>query len=85
VTIRFTQHALEKFEILKRHGITIFRELVEKTIRHPNHTDHSRQPLLIAQGSLNKILVLRVVYSQDNHEIKIITFYPGRRQQYEKE
>ena len=82
--IRFTRHALEKFEILQRHGIVVSKELVEETIRSPKYINHSRLPLLIAQGPLNRTLVLRVVYSAQGHGINVITFYPGRRQQYEE-
>ncbi len=82
--ILFTKHADEKFEILERHGILIAKDLVERIVRNPRAIDYSRKPLLIAQGSFNKRLVLRVVYSQAQDTIKIITFYPGRKEQYEK-
>lgn len=84
VQIQFTKHAQEKFQILQRHGINISPESVEKTVCHPTLVDYSRKPLLIAQGPLDKRLVLRVVYSQEARTIRIITFYPGRKEQYEK-
>jgi len=39
---------------------------------------------LIAQRKIDRDYVLRVVYKQEFGIIKVITFYPGRRKQYEK-
>ena len=50
----------------------------------PDLIDKSRLPLLIAQWKIDKTYVLRVVYKQEFGAIKVITFYPGRRKQYEK-
>lgn len=38
----------------------------------------------IAQGPLDESRVLRVVYEEKGDDIIIVTFYPGRRQRYEK-
>lgn len=83
--IRFTKHALEKFVILKRHGVTIPKSAVTDTITNPEVIDHSRSPLKIAQRSFDKSHVLRVVYKQRGDIKIVITFYPGRKTQYEKD
>ena len=82
--IIFTKHAEEKFEILKHHGVVISRQKVIKTVDDPELVDNSRLPLKIAQAGFDSRRVLRVVYKEENEDKIIITFYPGRRTQYEK-
>ncbi|KKW32868.1 MAG: hypothetical protein UY76_C0015G0009 [Candidatus Uhrbacteria bacterium GW2011_GWA2_52_8d] len=81
--LRFTRHAQEKFQVLKRHAVLISQEQVEQTVIRPTLIDRSRLPLLIAQGSLDPGHVLRVVYRVERQTKVIITFYPGRKKQYE--
>ncbi|MEK7574318.1 MAG: DUF4258 domain-containing protein [Patescibacteria group bacterium] len=83
--IIFTKHARNKFEILKRHKFLITEKQVLKTIEKSDLIDNSHLPLLIAQRKIDKVHVLRVVYKKEFGVIKIITFYPGRRKQYEKQ
>jgi len=83
--IVFTKHAKDKFEVLKRHKFLITEKQVLTTMRRPDLIDKSRSPLLIAQRKIDKRHVLRVVYKKENRIIKIITFYPGRKEQYEKQ
>jgi len=80
--IRFTKHAVEKFEVLSRHGVKISKRKVIETIESPDLVDHTRLPFLIAQSELNAKHVLRVVYKKKFSYIVIITFYPGRKSQY---
>ena len=55
-----------------------------RTISRPDVIDHSRAPLKIAQRGFDKTRVLRVVYRDERDMKVVITFYPGRRDQYEK-
>lgn len=82
--IIFTKHANEKFEILKKYSAFIARQKVIEILEHPEQRDYSRNPLIIAQGTLNQSHVVRIVYRIDQGKIVIITFYPGRKSQYEK-
>jgi len=82
--IAFTRHALNKFEILRRHGFFVSEKQVLEVVTNPDLIDYSRLPLLIAQGRIDKSHVLRVVYKEEGEMVKIITFYPGRSKQYEK-
>ncbi len=82
--IIFTKHARDKFEILKRHKFLVSEKQILKTIEKPDLIDYSRSPLLIAQGKFDREHVLRIVYKIENGNIKIITFYPGRKSQYEE-
>jgi len=81
--IRFTKHALEKFSVLRRHGVSVAKRKVIETVREPEYIDMSRSPLLIAQRRLTATHVLRVVYRKESGIIIVITFYPGRTSQYE--
>ena len=82
--IIFTKHALNKFALLKRHKVLVPKKVVLKAVTKPDLIDHSRSPLLIGQIQFDKNHVLRVVYKRENGNIKVITFYPGRKTQYEK-
>ncbi len=81
--IIFTKHANDKFSVLKRHKFSISQEQVMVAIREPDVIDKSRLPLLIAQRKIDRSHVLRVVYKKEGDVIKVITFYPGRKKQYE--
>ena len=82
--IRFTHHAERKFEILKRHGVSVSRKRVVDILQRPAHVDtRSRAPLCIAQGEFDKRRVLRIVYKIEDDMMVVITFYPGRKSQYD--
>lgn len=81
--IKFTQHAERKFVVLIRHGFRISRESVILTVLEPESVDTDRMPLLIAQRRIDTRHVLRVVYKVSGEDWVIVTFYPGRRSQYE--
>lgn len=83
--VRFTKHAEEKFEVLKRHGVSVSRKQVIDTVENPALVDTvSRSPLRIAQGDFDARRVLRVVYRVEYGTMMIITFYPGRKSEYER-
>lgn len=82
--IHFTKHAIEKFSILKERGFVVSRNDIVATVTRPDIIDRSRYPLLIAQAPFDKNRVLRVVYKEEYGVKIIITFYPGRKNQYEK-
>jgi len=85
VRIRFTKHANEKFAVLRRHKFSVAKKQVIKTLQDPDKLDVSRPPLLIAQRMLTATHVLRVVYKKERGTMIVITFYPGRKSQYEKD
>lgn len=82
--IVFTKHARDKFSLLKRHGFAVTKERVFQVVQEPDFIDRSRLPLLIAQKTIDDTHVLRVVYKQKFNVKMVITFYPGRRSQYDK-
>lgn len=83
--VRFTAHALRKFLVLKGHGVSVLKDQVVESVNKPDLIDRSRAPLLIAQSDFDRKRVLRVVYRIEGEVAVIITFYPGRKSQYEKE
>ncbi len=83
--IVFSEHALFKIELLRRHSIVIDRNFIENTIIYPDKTDHGYKGRLVAQKKLNNDHVLRVVYEEYTDHILVITLYPGRRERYEKD
>ncbi|MDP3935239.1 MAG: DUF4258 domain-containing protein [Candidatus Giovannonibacteria bacterium] len=82
--IHFTRHAIEKFEVLKRHGVLVTNDKVIEILNNPGFIDYSRLPLLIAQGELDARHVLRVVFKKEGGVIIVITFYPSRKDKYDK-
>lgn len=82
--IHFTKHSNEKFHVLSRHGVIVSKKKVIDTVENPEIVDYKRLPLLIAQSSFGKNKVLRVVYRNYKNFVAIITFYPGKKSQYEK-
>lgn len=84
-SIRFSDHALLKLEILKAHGVHLNRELVQDAVTKPEKLTEGYKGRKIAQKSLDPDHILRVVYDEHPDEIVIITFYPGRRERYAKD
>lgn len=85
--IRFTKHTLEKLAGFAGSKIKITGANIIQTITEPDFVDaRSRAPQCIAQKHLDATHVLRVVHTVEPNsgEVKIITFYPGRKSKYEK-
>ena len=80
--LHFTKHAREKFKVLAKHKFN--EDQIVDAIENPDFIDYDRLPLYIAQKGLDKDHVLRVVYKIEKSVKIIITFYPGRKKQYEK-
>jgi len=73
-----------KFEVLAAHGLNLGKELILNVMRNPDNVFDGYRGRRVAQGPLDEERVLRVIYEEKAHEILIITFYPGRRERYEK-
>ena len=81
--IVYGTHAEEKFEILKRHGFAVSKRQVRDTLRSPEKIEEGFRGRKIAQRRISEMHVLRVVYEEQQKEIRVVTFYPGRRSRYE--
>lgn len=83
MNIRFTKHAVKKFEDLKILGIKLTKNRIKNTIRKPENIDNQSDfPNIIASQSLDEAIVLRVVYRLEEDVIIIITFYPAKKGRY---
>lgn len=78
--IEFSLHAGDKLRRLVKIGVT--KNVVLKIIREPEKVVDGYYGRKIAQGSLSKDLILRIVY-KENEEIMVVTVYPGERRRYE--
>ena len=81
--IRFTPHAIAKFEELREQGFEVSEEAVIDTMLNPvqvlrGHTDRT-----IAQAPLSEHILLRVIYEEVDDTVTVITFYPAGRSRYE--
>ena len=83
--IVFSLHSINKIQILSKHQIFADENRITKIITKPDRIESGYKNRLVAQGVLNDKHVSRIVYEENEKEIKIITFYPGRRSRYEKD
>jgi len=81
--IVYGSHAEEKFEILRRHGFVVSKRLVRETLQRPEKIEEGFRGRKVAQRRISEKQVLRVVYEEGQREIRVVTFYPGRRSRYE--
>jgi hypothetical protein len=82
MAVRFTNHARRKFETLARHHFLVTEAQVIDALNSPDRVETDRDPL-VAQKGLDERHVLRVVFRIEGDDKVVITFYPGRRRQYE--
>ncbi len=76
--IKFTRHASEKFELLKRYGFVLTEDHVEDVIENPDRVDQ-RDDLTLAVKSVGQEHGLRVVYRVTNDNIVVVTFLPCQK------
>ena len=81
--VRFSHHALLKFELLRAHGLDLSEEEVVEAVRQPSGVFPGYMGRSVAQRELDDERVLRVVYEEMPGEVVIVTFYPGRKERYE--
>ena len=79
--VRFTRHALEKFDVLRNYGFVITEEQVVETILHAGRLE-IRNEQFLAVKLLDSKYALRIVYEKRKGFLVVITFYPVRRERY---
>ncbi|MEW6581039.1 MAG: DUF4258 domain-containing protein [Chloroflexota bacterium] len=80
--IRFTRHARQKLTDLARLGFTVIPDQVIEAVRNPEYVDTNLDPP-VAQRAISERHLIRVVFVEDENELRIVTFYPARRARYE--
>jgi len=83
--IIFTDHAKVKFKILKRHGFKVSEKQIRDIVEKPDTKSKGRKDRFIVQGPVDDTHVIRVILEIESNNIKIITFYPARRERYENQ
>lgn len=78
---RFTKHARNKFELLRKYGFDVTAAAVKETIANPSRVD-ARSDQLLALKPINREYALRVVYKTVNNNIVVVTFYPVKRERF---
>ncbi len=76
--IRFTKHAKEKFELLRKYGFRLAESTVKETVSSPSRVGR-RNGQLLALKPFNQEYAIRVVYKLVNDNIVVVTFYPVKR------
>jgi len=79
--VKFTKHAIVKFEVVKHYGFEISNKQVIETVLNPERLD-KRDNQYFAIKIINSKHALRVVYEKRKGYLVVITFYPVRRERY---
>lgn len=79
--VKFTKHAIAKFEVVKHYGFEIDKELIVETVLNPGRLD-KRDNQYFAVKVIDSKYALRVVYEKRKGYLVVITFYPVRRERY---
>ena len=83
--IRFTKHAHDKFEFLRKYGFEISQASVEEAVLNPRRVGR-RDDQVLALRPLDREYAFRVVYKMMNDDVMVmmvITFYPVRRKRFD--
>ena len=79
--VKFTKHAVAKFEVVKHYGLEIDKGLIIETVLNPGRLD-KRDNQYFAVKVIDSKYALRVVYEKRRGYLVVITFYPVRRERY---
>jgi len=79
--IRFTRHAREKLELMRRYGFDVDEEKIVEAIQNPTLSEQKNAQYFITR-TIDTKYALRVVYEKRKGYLVVITFYPVRRQRY---
>jgi len=83
--IIFTDHAKFKLKIFELHGLKISESQISDIVRYPVNTNQGKKGRLIIQGQFDETHLLRVICEIESDTIRIVTFYPARRDRYENQ
>lgn len=81
--IIFTSHAEIKFKILEKHGFKLTEKQISEIVTNPESTSTGRKGRKIFQNSFDDTHAVRVICEVEANDIKVITFYPARKDRYE--
>lgn len=81
--IVFSSHAERKFDILKQHGFYISKTTIIAALERPDKVEQGYRGRKIAQMVLDEEHVIRIIFEDIHDTLKVVTFYPARRERYE--
>jgi len=73
--IYFTKYAEQKFEILNKYKVFFTREQIEDAVAAPDKISKKGKYLAARRDGI------KVVYSKQQENIRIITFYPVKQEE----
>ena len=79
--VKFTRHALEKFEVLNSYGFGVSEQQVVDVVLRSERLE-KRDGQFFAVKVLDSKYALRVVYEKRKGFLVVVTFYPVRRERY---
>jgi hypothetical protein len=79
----FMKTFLRSFGKLKRHGFSISKDTIISAIESPDEVESGNKGRKIAQKIIDEGHVIRIIYEDLPEAVRVITFYPGRRERYE--
>lgn len=79
----FTSHARKKIALLREYDFRLTAKEVEEIVLNPTHVRPGYEGRKIAEGNISERHLLRVVYEELPHELRVITLYPAKRGRYE--
>jgi hypothetical protein len=80
--VRFTRHAIDKFDLLDDFGFKLSQDQVVTTIATPDKTER-KGAQTFSMKALDKEFALRVVHEERKGIIVVITFYPVKRKKHD--
>lgn len=78
--VEFTSHAMDKLGRLSELGVTV--EKVVEIVRNPDRVFSGYFGRRVAESSISRRLVLRVVYEEKDNRVLVVTLYPCKRGRY---
>jgi hypothetical protein len=78
--IRFGEHALRKFDDLRRYKVFVTPEQVEAVVRQPGRIEPGEKGRQIATGRFTEHRVLRVVYRETDDAFEVGNLLPRTKE-----
>jgi len=85
VKVSWTGHARKKLMVLRGHGVDVTEQRVEEVLATPARIVSGHGGRRVAEGDLDSLHVMRVVYEEWPDERRIVTMYPARKGRYAKD
>ena len=81
--IIFSGHAERKLVVLNRHRFSVSKNTIISAIESPDKIESGYKGRSIAQKIIDEGHLIRIIYEDLPEVVRVITFYPGRRERYE--